>query len=381
VPIVLVLLLCSALFSPPFDAARSATIPAVLTGDRYVVGLAMNTATSQPAQVAGYFAGAALAAIEPSLALLVNAGTFAVSALLVRFGLQARPAALDRGLRSHLLGETVDGFRLVFRTPALRSLALLVFCGSIFAVVPEGLGAAWAANLTDEANRGWAQGIIMGSVPLGSILGALTVTRLVSPTLRTRLLRPLALAIPIALVPAIFNPPVFGVGLLAGCCGFAIGAMVPIANGQFVLALPNAYRARAFGVVQGGLQLLQGGAVLVTGTLAHDRLLPYVVGLWSLGGVGLMLLLSLWWPSPRSFAEAIAVATAANASYTPAHAAAEPPRTDLPAPDRVEGAPTPVPGSGPANANGATPRQRGWSPVTAAARKRAPARQPGTMEQ
>ena len=56
-PVVLALLLAAALFAPPFDAARSATLPAVLTGDRYVVGVALYAATSQPVQVFGYFAG------------------------------------------------------------------------------------------------------------------------------------------------------------------------------------------------------------------------------------------------------------------------------------------------------------------------------------
>ena len=41
----------SALFGPPFEAARSATLPAVLPGDRYVVGLALHTSTALPAQV------------------------------------------------------------------------------------------------------------------------------------------------------------------------------------------------------------------------------------------------------------------------------------------------------------------------------------------
>ena len=50
-------------------------------------------------------------------------------------------------------------------------------------------------------------------------------------------------------------------------------------------ALPHGYRARAFGVMQGGLQLIQGGAVLVTGLLADHSPLPLVVGVWSVGGV------------------------------------------------------------------------------------------------
>jgi hypothetical protein len=391
-PLVLTLLLCSALFTPPFDAARSALLPSVLPADRYVVGLGLHTATSQPAQVAGYFAGASLAAASPRLALLINAATFVVSAVLVRFGVRLRPPALPPERRSHLLNETVDGFRLVFTNPALRSIVLLVFCGSVFAVVPEGLGAAWAAERASEANRGWAQGLIMGAIPLGAILGALTVTRLAAPDTRPRLLRPLAISIPLVLFPNILNPPVAIVALLAGLSGFAMGALVPIANGQFVQALPNAYRARAFGVVQGGLQVLQGAAVLATGALAQDADLPTVVGLWSLGGVGLMVLLSLTWPSPRLFAHAVAAAAAANAGPSPAYVprhAANPGAQDSDAAPPARG-PQSRPGTAAPGAGSATrpaqqpvPRQRpglNGSPVTGTTHQQAASGQPGTME-
>jgi hypothetical protein len=308
VPAVLALLLASALFSPPFDAARSAMLPAILGPDRYVVGVALHTATGQPAQVLGYVVGSALAVDSPRTALLINAATFAVSALLVRFRVRLRPAALDPSSRSHLLHETVDGFRVVFATPALRSVVLLVFAGCLFVIVPEGLAAAWAAESAPPDQRGWAQGMIMGAVPLGSILGALVVSRFTPPERRRQLLRPLALATPLALVPALADPPVVVVAVLAGACGFAMGGLVPIANGEFVRALPNMYRARAFGVVQAGLHLLQGTAVLATGVLAQRVSLAVVVGLWSLAGVALMIVLSLTWPSPRAFADAIAAA-------------------------------------------------------------------------
>jgi MFS family permease len=117
----------------------------------------------------------------------------------------------------------------------------------------------------------------------------------------------------LALVPAVLSPPLIVVTILAGLSGFAIGAAAPIANGQFVQALPDAYRARAFGVVQAGLNLLQGGAVLLTGLLARSASVPVVVGLWSLAGVGLMLMLAVTWPSQRTFAAAAQAPTTAHA--------------------------------------------------------------------
>jgi MFS family permease len=302
-PAVMALLLTSALLTPPFDAARSATLPSILAGDRYVVGVALHGTTAQPAQVAGYFLGAALAAQNPRAALLINALTFGISALLVRTRVGLRQPAADPRDRSPLLRETVDGFRLVFATPALRSLVLVVFCGALLVVVPEGLGAAWARVKADGPGVGLAQGMIMAAAPLGWILGALIVTRFVRPSTRQRLIRPLAIVTAVALVPMVLDPPVAIVAVLAGVSGFAMGGLVPVANGLFVQALPSAYRARAFGVVQGGLHLLQGVAVLVTGMLVHHNgNLALVVGLWSLGGLAAMVLLSLLWPPRHAFA-------------------------------------------------------------------------------
>jgi hypothetical protein len=400
----LALLLGAALFSPPFDAARSASLPGIL-GDRYVTGIAVTSSTGPPIQVLGYFLGASLAAFSPRLALLVNAATFGASALLIRFGLRSREPGLSRERRTSLLRETGDGFRVVFTNPALRALILLVFAGSLFAIVPEGLGAAWATRFAGELDRGWAQGVIMGSVPFGLILGSLGVGRLVSPEDRPRLLRPLALVTPLALVPMVIDPPVLVVAGLSALSGFALGALVPIANGEFVQALPNAYRARAFGVVQGGLHLLQGGAVLITGALALRYDLPGVVGLWSLGGVGLMVLLIAFWPSPQVFADAGAAAAAASGTeprHVGSHRAPDPPKQPPAAPPPPAPSPTvqsspvaslPVPShqvqsppaqsppaqSPPAQSLPAQERRR-WLPVTGAARRREAATRPGTME-
>ena len=308
----LLLALACALFSPPFDAAKSAILPTLLDGDRYVVAVGLHTATAQPAQVAGYLIGSTLAAVDARLALLINATTFGISALLVGLRVRGGPAALGLAARTHLFRETADGFRLVFTTPALRAVILVVLSASAFVVVPEALAAAWATGLTNEPHHGWAQGIIMGSIPLGSILGALTVSRLIVPSTRRQLLRPLALAVPLALAPAVLDPPLYLIAVLAGLSGFAIGGVVPIANAQFVQALPKSYRARAFGVVQAGLHLVQGAAVLVTGLLAQAFFLPLVVGAWSIAGVALMVILSATWPSRAAFARAAAVAAAAN---------------------------------------------------------------------
>ncbi|MDQ7909595.1 MFS transporter [Phytohabitans sp. ZYX-F-186] len=308
-PLLLVVIFLCTLANPPSQAARSALLPLILTGDRLVVGLSVNLTTGQAAQVAGYLAGAAIAAVNPRLALAIDAGTYAVSAVLIRFGVRAWPPAMTAAHRSHLLRETADGFRIVFGTPVLRAIAVLVFAAMLFAIVPEGLAAAWAATLgATEAERGVSQGLIMAASPAGYIIGGLVTARLLRPDVRRALIRPFAVLAPLSLVPAFFGPSAVGIAVMAAICGFAVAGMMPAANGLFVQALPHGFRARAFGVMQSGTQIMQGAAVLATGVLAEHNPIPRVVGLWSMAGVVLILLAVTQWPSTDRFNATVAAA-------------------------------------------------------------------------
>lgn len=313
IPAMLALLFAASLANPPSEAARSAIYPQILTGDRYVVGQAVRTSTGQAAQLAGYAVGAALAPFYPRLAIALNALTFALSALLIRFGVGDRRPVGDPGPRQHLARETADGFRVVFGTRVLRVIALAVFSSTLFAIVPEGLAAVWAAQLAHgESQRGWIQAMIMVANPLGYILGGLIVARFIRPDLRRRLIPVFMVAAPLALVPAYAQPSAIALTLMAMACGFSIAGLLPPANGLFVQALPAGYRARAYGVMQGGMQITQGGAVLITGALASRFDLPTVVGTWSLAGVVVLLLVAVRWPSDQAFDRAAERAQRAN---------------------------------------------------------------------
>ncbi|MCG5462958.1 MFS transporter [Micromonospora sp. MED01] len=315
---VLVLIFAATLANPPSQAAKSALIPQLLTGDRLVLGLSLNSSVGQAAQVVGYVFGAAVAAVDPEAALLFNAVTFGLSALLVRLGVRHRPPVMHPEHRSHLLQETRQGFGIVFRTPVLRAIAVLVFSSMLFSIVPEGLAAAWANEEGRGAvSAGTAQAAIMVANPIGFILGGLLVSRLFGPARRLKLMRPLAVLAPLVLVPVLLDPPPLVVALLAALCGFAVAGMMPMANGLFVQALPNGFRARAFGVMATGIQVIQGLSVLVTGLLAERFPIPIVVGVWSAAGVVLMAVATLRWPDRQTVDDAITAAALANADPPP----------------------------------------------------------------
>ncbi|WP_091607386.1 MFS transporter [Micromonospora mirobrigensis] len=305
VPALLGLLFLTTLANPPSQAARSALMPVILTGDRVVLGLSLNASAGQAAQVGGYLVGAAIAAVNPTAALLINAATFGASAMVVRLGVRDRPAAMTAAHRNHLLRETAQGFRIVFGTPVLRAIALLVFSAMLFSVVPEGLAAAWAGERHGGLDAGLAQAVIMAANPVGFILGGLLIGRVFGPARRLRVMRPLAVLAPLVLVPTLLDPPPQVVALLAAGCGFAVAGLLPTANGLFVRVLPDGYRARAFGVMATGVQVIQGAAVLITGVLADRFSVPLVVGVWSAAGVLLMLLITLRWPDAASVDAAV----------------------------------------------------------------------------
>lgn len=315
----LILLFSAAMFTPPFESSRSAMLPLIMSGDRYVVAISVQGVSSEGAQVMGYLAGGVMAAFNPRLALLVNAGTFALSALLVWRGVRPRPATTTTAHRSHLMRETAQGFRVVFGNRVLRSIALLVFTVVLFPIVIQGLAVGWAHDLDAGART---QGMVMASVPVGAALGSVIVGRLMRPSLRRRMVRPLAILAALALVPALLDPGVAVVCVIGLLAGSATSVIYPL-NGLFVQALPNAFRARAFGVMQGGLQIVQGSAVLVTGAIGDAVSVAQVVGIWGILGLVLVGAAAITWPNQQAVNDAVAAAKAANEANGPESRAVE----------------------------------------------------------
>lgn len=314
--LVMFLLFVETLLAPPALSARSAIMPLVLEGERVTLGLAVNSTGRQAFQVTGYMAGALLAIIDPALALSIDALLYVVSALVVRFGVRDRAPAMRAEQRSHLLRETREGFQIVFGHPMLRAIATVVFAAMLFSIVPEGLAISWAEDLAADnpTRRGLYQGLIMVANPIAHVIAALLIVRLLRPRVRSRMVPFLLVLAPLALVPSLTQPSIAGVVAMTMMSGLAIAALLPSLNGMFVQILRHGYRARAFGVMNSGMQVIQGGAVLIVGALVGTGWLPLpvVVGLWCAAGVVLMMLLASRWPKPDAFTDAIAEAREAN---------------------------------------------------------------------
>ena len=256
------LLVAVQLCAAPFQAARAAILPTVLTGERYVVASAISGTTYQSAQVLGFaLGGPLLALVGVGPALLVDAATFAVSALVLRLGLaEQRPHGALPTPRAHLLA----GARIVGRDRRLRALVLLA-CVSAFVVTVEGLAAPYAAELGAGPT---AVGLLLAANPLGTAVGIVLLTRGVAPERRPRLLGPLAVASCLPLVVSALHPGLVGVLVAWTVSGLACAYQVPT-NAAFVAAVPDAHRGQAFGLAVTALRVTQGLGVLAAGLLAQ----------------------------------------------------------------------------------------------------------------
>jgi len=275
------------LFTPPFEAARAATTPEILSGDRYAVGLALSNISAQLAQVGGFVAGGALVlAVSARGALLIDAATFAVSAVLLWVGVRVRPAAA-RGERLSLWADAKEGIAVVFGTPRIRRLIAMLWVAAALGFAPEGLAAAYAAELDKGAA---AVGLLLAANPLGLIIGGLVIGRMMRPSRRQRLLVPLAVLSVLALVPAATTPwlPVILALLFLSGVGFSF--VIPL-NVLVVQAVPDAARARAFGVIATGLQAVQGLGIVAAGLVATVLAPSVVVTLC--GAVGSVIVLAI----------------------------------------------------------------------------------------
>ena len=296
-PVLLALLFVVAVCAPPFESARSALMADVLDGDRYAVATSLTNISLQLAQVIGFLlAGALVAALDPSSALLLNALTFVVSAVWLSAGLRRRPApARESGDGSAgVLRDAAEGFRLIRRTPRLLAIIGVLWFATLFAYASEGI----ATPLVEEFGRGTAAvGVLLAANPLGVTIGGLVVARLVPPHRREGLvpglvvlsLAPLVVAGLIGWLAAPGAVPFAAFVALLFVSGLGGAWLIPL-NVSFVQAVPAAYRGRAFGVAVAGLYGVQGIGVLAAGVAAEGIAPSLVVALSGAAGLVAVLL-------------------------------------------------------------------------------------------
>ncbi len=196
------LLVLATALSPVYDAARSATLPNLLSAELYPTGLAVFSITTEAAQVVGFACGGFLVAgvgARPALAL--DALTYLVAGLAIAMTVPARPAPA-RSLRESGRAALRSAARLTFGSPWMRSLVSLAWINALW-MVPEGLAAPYAARLGAGPV---AVGALLAAIPAGGVIGAALLTRLFSHERRLRLMPGLALLASVPLIGCLAHP-------------------------------------------------------------------------------------------------------------------------------------------------------------------------------
>jgi MFS family permease len=314
VPLAVLIILLSAvtMAGALFLAARAATYPEILNGDRYVLGIAVTMTTVLFAQVAGFAAGGVVVGfLGVRISLLADAVTFGASALITRIWLRARPlplappplspprwaAARRQGRGRHArpapVAGGVAGLQLVFGSRAMRTPMLFGWLCAFYEL-PQGVATPLAAAAGGGAVT---VGLILAAQALGSAVGALGFSRLVGAAQRVKWTGPLAIAACASLIPFAAGPGLLGALLILAVSGL-FGCYQLAANASFVQATPPAQRSQAFGIAQGGISLGQGTAIILAGAAAQHAAPASVIA--AAGGIGALCALALTLTTART---------------------------------------------------------------------------------
>jgi MFS family permease len=285
--VLIALLYAVTAFQPPFDAARSAILRDIVHGERYALAAAIMQSTFLAMVVAGAAVGGlTVAVLGARPALGFDAATFVVSALLIKFGILARPAAATSV--PNAVRQLADGVRVVFGDRALRILLMLGWLAAFY-VIPTGIAAPYAARL---GGGPVAAGLLIAATQLGAAIATPVFARRIGPLTRLKWMGPMAVCACGTLILTAFRP-----GLAASMAIFAVSgcfAMYQLAaNTAFVERVPGDRRAQAFGFANAGLVVGQGAAFALAGAAAEvvspSTVIAVGGGLGALAACGLAL--------------------------------------------------------------------------------------------
>jgi len=315
----IVLLYAITTLQPPFDAARSATVRDVVQGERYALAVATLQSTFRVVIVAGAVAaGLIVALVGARPALAADALTFVASALLIRFGTYARPAAATAG--SNPLLQLGAGIRVVFGDRALRCLIMLGWLAAFYEI-PAGIAVPYVRSL---GGGPVAAGLLLGAAQLGVTVLMPVFTKRIGPLTRLRWMGPMAVCTCGTLVLTALRPGL-GVSMAIFALSGTFGIYQVAANTGFVERLPNEHRAQAFGLANAGLLVGQGAAFVLAGAAAEVVPPSTVIALG--GGLGALVAcgLALRWrhmsPAVGRHAARHLGRQASLSRQTPVHAA------------------------------------------------------------
>jgi MFS family permease len=283
----LALLFVTATLTSLSTGTRGGLVRAIVPAEAYVPARSLLRIAGQTAQIAGNAVGGALLVVlSPQGAILVNAGSFLVSACVMRLGVRPHAIAVPEE-RTALLRDSLRGVRRIFGNVELRRLLFFGWLVPMCAVAPEAVAAPYVAG------RGASPafvGLWLGALPVGIIVGDLiAVWRIGAPRLR----RLVGIAAAGSFVPYLVfvgRPPLAAaipLLVLAGMCGmWGLGVDALVRD-----VAPERRFARMMTLNTAGVMTSQGLGFAVAGALAEVVGAGGAIAVAGLGGLVVVLLL------------------------------------------------------------------------------------------
>lgn len=267
--------------------AVATLVRASVTEDAYVPARSLSRIVAQVAQIAGNAGGGVLLlVITVRGALLVNAASFVVAALLVRAVVADHGLAGERG-DGTVFRDSLRGARRVLATGRLRPLLLVGWLAPTFMVAPEALAAPYVAHQHGSAG---AVGWWLVALPVGMIASDVAGVRLLSAATQRLLVAPALAAAFLPYLAFVVDPPIpVGIALLvaSGACGlYALGLDARIRD-----AAPPSLFARTMTLYSAGLMTLQGLGFALAGAIG--QLVGPADAVAIAGGCGLVAVVAL----------------------------------------------------------------------------------------
>ncbi|WP_188316565.1 MFS transporter [Solihabitans fulvus] len=254
----------------PFLAAQNATVRVAVPGDLLEPAMTWRQINLSTGSLLGLVGGGlVVAAIGPRWALALDAATFAVTALVLRFGVLARPTPVRPAEHA---GERQPswsaGFRLMFGTAELRALMLFVW----LTAVPFAGFALLVPFAAEVGGSPRAVGWLLAAGPLGWLLVTFALARIEAVTGRRwdrmRWLPSLVIVMMVPLIGFAVTKSTVVAAVLIGVSG-ACEVGTPAAQAALTRLIPDHLMGAGYSVARSGLRVTQALAAAGAGLAAQ----------------------------------------------------------------------------------------------------------------
>jgi len=287
IPVLLALLLLVSTVTSISSGARGSLVREVVGDAAFIPARSLLRISAQTAQIAGNgLGGLLLVVLQPRGLILVNAASFAVSALVTRLWLHRRPAQAT-AVATPLLLDSLRGAAAILGHRSLRRLLLFGWLVPMFSVAPESLAAPYVLG------SGGARALVgawLVALPIGVIAGDLLGVWVLSAHQQRRLIAPIA-ALGFLPYLAFLTSPSIAVALpllvVAGLgAGYFLGLDALVRD-----TAPRALFARTMTINTAGLMTIQGLGFAAAGALAQVLHPATVIAAAGAGGLLTILVL------------------------------------------------------------------------------------------